>query len=60
MNILVDLLWINLRYDWFKSKQYVYSMINRMAQTGLLELRLDGSFDITSLGQDYVMEEFKH
>lgn len=31
-----------------------------MAQTGLLELRLDGSFDITSLGQDYVMEEFKH
>ncbi len=57
---LCELLYTNMKYDLFQSKQYIYSTINRMSSTGLLELHPDGSFEITSLGQDYVMEEFKH
>jgi len=59
INDLIDLVYMHCQYDMFQSKSYVFSTINRMSQTGLLELRMDGSVDITSLGQEYVLENFK-
>ena len=59
INDFILLLKMNNVFEHFESKSYIYSMINRMTQTGLLELRANGTFDITSLGHEYIEENFK-
>ena len=59
VNDLITLIYMHHKFDLFQSKSYIYSTINRMSQTGLLEIRRDGSFDITALGSEYVQECFK-